>query len=634
MRNDAEAPPRGRRSWNTPFLVSAVFLTTVALLGGCDSKMSAPRSFPAVSAAATPNDTIYNDQWALPLLSAREAWGIVESQEFGDSFDTAVVAVLDTMFDLEHPDLAANLLVDDGWDFTQGTEGVSFEGFTQPADEAEDHGTHVAGIVAAVSGNGLGVSGIGYSVVKVLPLRVLEQTGPESFTGSFGDLYSAMRYAGGLDNVTGRTPSRPANVISMSLGAGGTDARFDEELRQVSEELVNRGISIVAAAGNQDTAQIDYPAAYPGILAIGSVDVDKGRSDFSNYGGLLDFVGPGGAGYTTLIESTVYDGGSGVAYDAFAGTSMATPYVAGVLGLMYAYDPGLNAEIAYRILAETAEDLGVSGRDDEYGWGLVNADRVLRRMMMQPYGPYALSSEVATNQFGPIRMSSGTVSATVNRGNAQSTAPPVPGVFLLGLEEAAAEAAGTAAVAEEMALLADRVGAEVAQDLGGGLWRFRVPESRLIDDVTATLESSPLVAFAGPDRTIFLAGDRGPRPVEYERLEGGSQSGVTTPSARLFSTVSSLQGEEWLSRLPEERRSSLTTALEAGNSIVVLFAGQRPTGGYSLMVDEVVGRGETLFVDYHVTEPSPGELVTQALTSPYAVLLVQGRYSQLETREG
>ncbi|MFP4302844.1 MAG: protease complex subunit PrcB family protein, partial [Spirochaetaceae bacterium] len=130
-----------------------------------------------------------------------------------------------------------------------------------------------------------------------------------------------------------------------------------------------------------------------------------------------------------------------------------------------------------------------------------------------------------------------------------------------------------------------------------------------------------------------LTGDRGPRAVEYERLEGGAQSGVTSPSARLFSSVASLREEEWLSRLPEERRSALAEALEEGNTVVALFAGQRPTGGYTVVVDEVAGRGETLFIEYHVSEPGPGELVTQALTSPYVVLLVQGSYTRLETRE-
>ncbi|MFP4408828.1 MAG: S8 family serine peptidase, partial [Spirochaetaceae bacterium] len=290
-------------------------IALLASLTACDTGVgSTTRVFPNVNPSPAPSDTHYNDQWALPLLSAREAWGIIESEEFSDSFDTAVVAVLDTMFDLDHPDLSGVIRVSDGWDFVD----PSFTGFSitdNPGSDDVDHGTHVAGIIAAVN-NSIGVSGIGKGLVEIMPVRVLNDQDKTDLSV----VYTAIRYAAGLDSEAPRRPARPASVINLSLGAppeGGLSSTDLEIFESLAKELQDRGVSVVAAAGNAEEGQparssVDLPALFPGILAIGSIDKDKSRSSFSSYGQLLDFVAPGGFSSTgSGIWSTVYDGGSG-----------------------------------------------------------------------------------------------------------------------------------------------------------------------------------------------------------------------------------------------------------------------------------------------------------------------------------
>ena len=621
---------------------AVVLVVSLAVVSAaCDptggSGGSLPAEFPVVSPAVQPNDPRYREQWALALLSAPEAWGVIATPALAGQFRPTVVAVLDGMIDLDHPDLAANVVVADGWDFIKDRRFTGSD--ENPSRSGIDHGTHVAGIIAAVH-NSAGVAGLGRTLLTVMPIRILGDEIPA--TGTFSDLYSAMRYAAGLPNETGAPPSRPAKVINLSLGS--SKPPFEPLATQLIEMIaqLNRiGVVVVAASGNSGAMQPTYPAAYPGVISVGSVDADRQVSRFSNGGLTLDFVAPGGSLRTTKgvrgILSTVYrptafstpDTGRNIPpsrYGQLQGTSMAAPYVAAIAALILAYEPSLSADEVYRILAETSQDLGTPGGDNLYGWGLVNADRALRRAMMVPFGRYRLDTAVLTGSIGASHSSSVVTGSALATSPAEgvATADPIPGVYLVKLRARGAEAHA------EMAALADRLDALESTDLGGGLWRLRVAPHTTDATVQATLTASDLVDFVTADHRIAHFAEPVETVVPFELVYHGARSGVATQSERLYTTVAALQSEPWFALFPTESRERTLQWLRSGRSVAALFAGSRPTGGYHVRVERVTAEADRLRVRYRVVEPDPGLIVTQALTAPYAVLLVDGAFSGIE----
>ena len=609
-------------------VVLAVAVTVVSTACDPTAGGSLPAEFPVVSSAVRPNDPRFSEQWALPLLSAPEAWGVIETPALAGQFRPTVVAVLDSMIDLDHPDLAGNVAVADGWDFI---ENRRFTGSGEnPNLSHVDHGTHVAGIIAAVH-NGVGVAGLGHKHLTVMPIRVLRDgRRGRPGTGRFSDLYSAMRYAAGLPNETGALPSRPAKVINLSLGSPRLpSASFSTLFIEMVAQLNRMGVVIVAASGNSGTMRPTYPAAYPGVVSVGSVNADRRVSRFSNGGPTLDFVAPGGALRRTGapprgILSTVYEPSLGPEkprYDDNQGTSMAAPYVAAIAALILAYEPRLSADDVYRILAETSQDLGIPGRDTLYGWGLVNADRALRRAMMVPFGRYRIDTAVLTGPIGSL--DSPPVVTDLDLAGSPS-ADPIPGVYLVQLRAEGAEARAA------MAALADRLGALESTDLGGGLWRLRVAPHTTDATVQAVLAGSDLVDFVGADHSIAHLGEPVETVVPFELGYDGTRSGVATRGERLYTTVAGLQAEPWFTRLPTEAQDRALQWLRSGRSVAALFAGSRPTGGYHVRIERVTAEDDRLRVRYRVLGPDPGLIVTQALTSPYVVLLVDGAFSTIE----
>ena len=618
-------------------VVLAVAVTVVS--AACDPTAggSLPAEFPVVSSAVRPNDSRFSEQWALPLLSAPEAWGVIETPALAGQFRPTVVAVLDSMIDLDHPDLAGNVAVADGWDFI---ENRRFTGSGENPNRPDiDHGTHVAGIIAAVH-NGVGVAGLGHKFLKVMPIRVLRDGQPRRDgrrgrpgTGRFSDLYSAMRYAAGLPNETGALPSRPAKVINLSLGSPRSpSASFSMLFVEMVAQLNRIGVVIVAASGNSGTMRPTYPAAYPGVLSVGSVDADRRVSRFSNGGPTLDFVAPGGALRERGVRprgilSTVYEPTPGQPrYDHNRGTSMAAPYVAAIAALILAYEPKLSADDVYRILAETSQDLGIPGRDTLYGWGLVNADRALRRAMMVPFGRYRIDTAVLTGPIGSLDPSPVVtdLDLAVSPAAGAATADPIPGVYLVTSRAEGAEARAA------MAALADRLGALESTDLGGGLWRLRVAPHTTDATVQEVLATSDLVDFVGADHSIVHLGEPVETVVPFELVYDGTRSGVATRGERLYTTVAALQSEPWFTRLPTEARDRALQWVRSGRSVAALFAGSRPTGGYHVQIERVTAEDDRLRIRYRVLGPDPGLIVTQALTSPYVVVLVDGAFSAIE----
>lgn len=290
---------------------------------------------------AAPNDTYWSRQWGPEAIDARGGWAITRGRP------EIVVAVLDTGVDLAHPDLKGRLI--------PGTDLGS--GDATPADPI-GHGTHVAGIVAATAGNAAGVAGTAPRVV-VMPVKVMNDS------GQIWDVTVAEAITWAV--------ARGARVVNLSLG--GTRASLP--VNAAIDSARAKGVVVVAAAGNSIAGgPVSQPAAHPPAIAVaalrdlGTAHGDPGtparyaRAAFSNYGPEVDLAAPGES-----ILSTWRGGG----YLTVSGTSMATPFVAGVAALLLSRDPSLTPDEVEAALVSTAIDLGPAGFDDETGWGLVRA---------------------------------------------------------------------------------------------------------------------------------------------------------------------------------------------------------------------------------------------------------------------
>ena len=239
------------------------------------------------------------------------------------------------------------------------------------------HGTHVAGTVAARGNNGIGVAGVAYST-RIMPVRALGIDG----SGTSYDVNQAVRYAAALPNDSGTVPEQAADIINLSLGGAGFSA-IDQAL---FSDLHAAGILVVAAAGNEGSSIASYPAAYEGVFSVSAVDAQGQITRYSNRGNTIDIAAPGGDasadfngdGYPDGVLST---GGSGndFAYTFLSGTSMAAPHVAGVFALMRSVNATLSAKDIEALLSrgDITDDVGTSGRDGDYGYGLINAQRAV-----------------------------------------------------------------------------------------------------------------------------------------------------------------------------------------------------------------------------------------------------------------
>jgi len=331
--------------------------------------------------ARVPNDPLYegNQQWHYEAINLPQAWDITVGDE------GIVLGLVDTGVLLDHPDLQGRLLP--GFDFISDEATANDgDGRDDDPDDPGDstfgsssfHGTHVTGTMAAASDNGVGVAGVTWNC-KVLPVRAIGVG-----FGSVADIVEGMLYAGGLPNASGTVPDQPVRVLNLSLGGVSGEAESPIE-RAAIQDLVAAGITVIAASGNQGSSDPAPPAFYPESISVGAVDATLGRASYSNYGETLDIVGPGGKrgrddnddGFDDGVFSTKGDD-SGDAieftYGLLEGTSMACPHITGVIGLMLSVNPDLTTDEVRSILLGTAIDLGDTGRDDEFGYGLVDAE--------------------------------------------------------------------------------------------------------------------------------------------------------------------------------------------------------------------------------------------------------------------
>jgi subtilisin family serine protease len=328
----------------------------------------------ASPAAAAPDDPLYAKQWGPQQVRAEQAWSTSTGSR-------AVIGVVDSGVDFDHPDLAGKLLQGATFLGCGRTSCGNGDWESGPAERdalKSTHGTHVSGIAAAATGNGIGIAGVAPGA-KILPVKVLDEDG-----GSFEDIASGIRYS--VDHG--------ASVVNLSLGAlpGVQALTFTGVISDVQEAIAyarERGVVVVAAAGNDFVAPLcGTPAFDAGALCVVSTDKREARSAFSNFAlnQELDAVAAPGGSLAPVcgedVVSTVPLGtgraavcGYGADYDEYAGTSMATPHVAGVAALLAAQ--GRTDENIMAALETTARHpaTGVRGVfDPMYGYGIVDAE--------------------------------------------------------------------------------------------------------------------------------------------------------------------------------------------------------------------------------------------------------------------
>ncbi|PZE22684.1 S8 family peptidase [Paenibacillus xerothermodurans] len=282
----------------------------------------------------TPNDALYRRyQWNLPLIDTERGWGVSRGSR------NVTVAVVDTGIDLNHSDLTPQLV-----------SGMNVVNTSTPPYDDVGHGTHVAGVIGALVNNNLGVAGMSW-YNNIMPVKVLAANGA-------GTTYAVAQ---GIIWAT----DHGADVINLSLGNYAESNFLHDAIRYAYDH----DVVLVAASGNDNTDRPGYPAAYPEVLAVAATDAQRNKASFSNYGDYIDVAAPG-----VTIASTYPNN----QYAALSGTSMASPHVAALAGLIRSVNPSLSNEEVMDIMRNTAQDVGLQGRDHYFGYGLVDVEAALR----------------------------------------------------------------------------------------------------------------------------------------------------------------------------------------------------------------------------------------------------------------
>lgn len=312
----------------------------------------------ACPAGAPPDDPLYPFQWHFDQIDVEGAW----SQEDGAG---TVVAVIDT--GVAYTDGAPLRQVRDlsGTAFVPGYDFVDDDDL--PLDE-HGHGTHVAGTIAQTTNNGYGVAGIAPQA-RIMPIRVLDATG----RGNTADIAESIRWA--ADNG--------ADIINMSLGGPLPSGIMQDAVTYAHR----KGVTVIAAAGNNGWSLPSYPAAYRNVIAVSATQFDRTTTFYSNYGRYIDIAAPGGNVRVDqnddgrpdgVMQETLQRGNpSGHEFALYMGTSMAAPHVAGVAALVHASGV-TNPDRIEDVLASTASTDVPAFETDRYGAGLLDASASVR----------------------------------------------------------------------------------------------------------------------------------------------------------------------------------------------------------------------------------------------------------------
>lgn len=271
-----------------------------------------------------PDQTI---EWGIDAINADEVWGSYSG--------TGVkIAIIDTGIDLSHQDLAV-----------QG--GANFVRSAKTYNDDNGHGTHVAGIVAALN-NEIGVVGVAYNS-NLYAVKVLNKRG----VGYLSDVIRGIEWS----------IEKNMNIINMSLSSNSPSLALENILDAANAN----GIITVAAAGN-DASEINYPAAYENTICVGAIDIDSNIAYFSSYGLQMDVAAPGVSVFSTYKSNT---------YKSLSGTSMSAPHIAGLAALYLQKNPLGDLYDFRDFLIDSSTDLGNPGHDVYYGYGLPDANALI-----------------------------------------------------------------------------------------------------------------------------------------------------------------------------------------------------------------------------------------------------------------
>ncbi len=404
-----------------------------------------------------PNDFDFGSQWGLLNsgqgqgqpgndIHATDAWPVTTGSP------DVLVAVIDTGIDYYHPDLEANVWVnpgeipgngldDDGNGFVDDVHGYDFVSDDSDPMDDHSHGTHVAGIIGAVSNNRIGVAGICWHV-PMLAIKAFDDHGE----GTIAGVVEAIQYA----------VANGARLINASWGQ--TDKSL--ALQDALTEAWQAGVLIVAAAGNERTDIAPFPAAYEPVVAVAALNNQGARAYFSNFGAFVDLAAPGEAILSTLPNAR---------YDLLSGTSMAAPHVTGTAALVWSLHPDFSNEQIATILRNAVDDIG----PDRYvGTGRLDAAKAVAvrsplptaklRLPAVLAGVVDLPGTAAGTNFARYRLEFGAGTYPTNwTPFYESAQPVVDGLLYSGLSSAALDE-GTHSI---RLVVTDRLGQE-AQDRG------------------------------------------------------------------------------------------------------------------------------------------------------------------------
>jgi serine protease len=323
----------------------------------------------ASAQTTAPNDPLFADQWGLTKIQAPDAWSLADGSGI-------TIAIVDSGVDLGHPDFACGKLA------VYAGSNIGSKRSPNTPQDADGHGTHVAGIAGACTNNGVGVAGVAPGST-IMPVRVFDEA----------DLDKAM--ADGIRFAT----DHGAHVINLSIGDIPPFSHFGALLYPQTEDAMeyarSAGVVIAAAAGNFDQPTCEYPSFSRNVICVVATDRNDVRSYYSDFPvnadpwsdegiGLQPVVAaPGGQGtfceegivstYLRSLGSTCYSTG----YETLDGTSMASPHVAGVAALVYDRLGGVrseaNADLVVQTILASSDDLYGPGWDPIVGYGRVNA---------------------------------------------------------------------------------------------------------------------------------------------------------------------------------------------------------------------------------------------------------------------
>ncbi|MCF8412818.1 MAG: S8 family serine peptidase [Melioribacteraceae bacterium] len=306
----------------------------------------------------TPNDVSFGSQWYLKKINAEAAWDVTTG-------DTAVVvAILDSGFDMDHPDLAPkvwinkaeipdNSIDDDNNGYVDDVRGYDLsDNDNNPDEPSPIHGSLIAGLAGAVTNNGEGIASIGYNI-KLMNVKITSSLESDNLvtTGYEGIVYA-------VDNGAKVINCSWGNYVASSLG------------KTVVDYAAENNVLIVAASGNEGNSSVYYPAAFEKVLSVGSTDSTDIVSDFTNYGKSLDVVAPGRDILSTWKDDT---------YASNSGTSLASPIVAGLAGLVWSSFPNYTAAQVAEQIRVNVDDISSINSDKEYFYGLgrINAEKAV-----------------------------------------------------------------------------------------------------------------------------------------------------------------------------------------------------------------------------------------------------------------